>query len=146
MVDVEVAITIRRPRRDVARVMFDPRYDATWIGGVIEAERGGAGPMLRGSTWQRTCRRLWRRRRTGLCVVDFVPDSALEFRADPPLAERTRYTLEGIPEGTIVRIETQRDADGGVRLPAAIGCMLLRRAVIRDLDRLKWLVEAGSIG
>ncbi|HVC60607.1 MAG TPA: hypothetical protein VND19_09640 [Acetobacteraceae bacterium] len=44
MIDVEVAVTIRRPRRDVAAVMFNPRYDTAWIGGVSRVRPSPPGP------------------------------------------------------------------------------------------------------
>jgi hypothetical protein len=145
MLAVEVAITIRRSRRDVGRVMFNPQYDPEWIGGILEVRRAEAGPLRRGSTLERISRCRWRNCVSVFHVVDHVPDRTLEFHAEPPLTQRIRYTLEGIPEGTIARIKAHRAAAGMLRLPAAIDSILLRHAIIRDLDRLKWLVEAGGI-
>ncbi|HEY1936190.1 MAG TPA: hypothetical protein VGG99_29640 [Acetobacteraceae bacterium] len=142
---VEVAITIRRPRRDVGRVMFNPQYDPEWIGGILEVRRAEAGPLRRGSTLERVSRSRWRDCVSVFHVVDHEPDRTLELHADPPVAQRIRYTLEGIPEGTIARIKAHRAAAGMLRLPISIDAMLLRRAIMQDLDRLKWLVEAGGI-
>ena len=145
MIDVEVAVTIRRPRRDVAKVMFNPQYDPEWIGSVLEVQRGDAGPLRQGSAVQRVSRCYWRRCVSMLRVVEHVPDRTLELSGDRPFAQRIRYTLEGIPEGTIARVEVKRAAGGHAPLPAGIAAVLMRRATIRDLDRLKWLVEAGGV-
>jgi len=145
MIDVEVAITIRRPRRDVAAIMFDPQRDAEWIGGVVQVVPSDSGPVRRGTTLERVSRRLGRRFACVLQVVDHVPDRALELRAQQSTGQHIRYTLEGIPEGTIARIQSHLRPAGRWRLTTAVHTALLRRAIIRDLDRLKWLVEAGDV-
>lgn len=144
MAVVEVAITIRCPRRDVARVMFDPRHDSQWIGGIVEVRRTETGPLRRGSAWDRISKSFRRRRVSTLRVEEIVPDRLLALRADTPGKSRIRYTLEGIPEGTIARIELWGGGGSGLRLPASLRGLLLRRSLAGDLDRLKWLVEAGG--
>ncbi len=36
-IDVHPAVLIRRPRADVAALMFDPRHEARWTKGVVSA-------------------------------------------------------------------------------------------------------------
>lgn len=90
-------------------------------------------------------RRRWRRCARVLELVDHVPERSMEVIGQRPCEQRLRYTLEGVPAGTIARIRACRRATGRIRLPAAIRNTLLRRAIIRDLDRLTWLVEAGAV-
>ncbi|WP_373046882.1 hypothetical protein [Vulgatibacter sp.] len=51
-IDVHPAVLIRRPRADVAALMFDPRHEARWTKGVVSSRplhpggpRGTARPL-----------------------------------------------------------------------------------------------------
>ena len=45
-VDVRPVMLIRRPRRDVAAFMFDPRYDLRWTGGITTSRPAQPGPLV----------------------------------------------------------------------------------------------------
>lgn len=144
MIDIEVAVTIRRPRRDVAAVMFNPRYDTAWIGGLVQVRPTTPGPLRLGSRIACVSRFLGRRVADIREVVEHVPDRCVEMTARFPLALRIRYELEGIPEGTIARIRAQGGPTGRLRYVVLALRPLLRRAVVQDLDRLKLLLETGA--
>ena len=143
MIDVEVAVTIRRPRQDVAAVMFNPRYDRAWIGGVVQVRPATPGPLRRGSKIELVLRLLGRRIADIREVLDHEPDRRLEMFASA-FDLRIRYDLEGIPEGTIARISARGRPTGALRFVMPALNPLLRWAVIRDLDRLKSLLESGA--
>jgi|ERR1700721_1452143 hypothetical protein len=143
MIDVEVAVTIRRPRRDVAAVMFDPHYDTAWIGSALHVEPTTSGPLRCGTKITQVSRFLGRRVAELREVVEHVPDRSVEIVAQP-CGLRIRYELEGIPEGTITRIRAQGRPTGSWRFVVGALNPLLRRAVIRDLVRLKALLESGA--
>jgi hypothetical protein len=144
MIDVEVAVTIRRPRRDVASIMFNPRYDTAWIGNVLQARSATPGPLRRGTKITFVSRFLGRRVADVREVVDHEPDRRVEMISRFPLGLRVRYELEGIPEGTIARIHAQGRPTGRLRFVTPALNPLLRWTVIRDLDRLKALLESGA--
>jgi len=48
-VDAHAEVTIDRLRKDVAAVMFDPRCDKLWIGGLVNAFPLTAGLLRKGS-------------------------------------------------------------------------------------------------
>lgn len=144
MIDVEVAVTIRRPRPDVAAVMFNPRYDPAWIGGVLQVRPAPPGPLRHGTKIARVSRLLGRRVADIREVVEHVPDRRVEMVAQFPPGLRIRYELEGIPEGTIARISAWGCPTGRLRFAVPAINPLLRRAVIRDLARLKALLETGA--
>ncbi|MGA3400548.1 MAG: SRPBCC family protein [Acetobacteraceae bacterium] len=144
MIDVEVAVTIRRPRPDVAAVMFNPRYDTAWIGSVLQVRPATPGPLRRGTKIALVSRFLGRRVADIREVVEHVPDRHVEMIARFPLGLRVRYELEGIPEGTIARIRAQGRPTGRLRFVVHAINPLLRRAVVRDLGRLKSLLESGA--
>jgi hypothetical protein len=144
MIYVEVAVTIRRPRSDVAAVMFNPRYDAAWIGAVVAAEPASSEPLRTGATVARITRFLGRRITQRREVVAHAPNRYVELTAAAPLNLRIRYELEGIPEGTIARVRAAGTPRGSLRFLARALTPLLRRAVVRDLGRLKTLLESGA--
>jgi len=144
MIDVEVAVTIRQPRRDVAAVMFNPRYDIAWIGSALQVHPATPGPLRRGSKIALESRFLGRRVTDIREVVDHEPDRRVEMITRFPFRLRVRYELEGIPEGTIARISARGRPTGRLRFVMPALNPLLRRAVIRDLDRLKLLLESGA--
>ena len=144
MIDVEVAVTIRRPRQDVAAVMFNPRYDTAWIGNVMQVRPATSGPFRRGSKIA-TVSRFFGRHVTDIReVVDHEPDRRVEIITRYPFGLRVRYELEGIPEGTIARISARGRPSGRLRFFMPALNLLLRRAVVRDLGRLKTLLESGT--
>ncbi|HTB47532.1 MAG TPA: SRPBCC family protein [Acetobacteraceae bacterium] len=144
MIDVEVAVTIRRPRRDVAAVMFNPRYDTAWIGGMLQVRPATPGPLRRGMKVALVSRVLGRRVANVREVVDHEPDRRVEMIAPVPFGLRIRYDLEGIPEGTIARIRARGRPTGRLRFVGAAINPLLRWSVVRDLERLKVLLETGA--
>jgi hypothetical protein len=144
MIDVEVAVTIRRPRQDVAAVMFNPRFDPAWVGGVVQSRSATPGPLRSGSKIAQVSRFLGRRVADIREVADHVPDRCVELIARVPLGLRIRYELEGIPEGTIARIRAHGCPTGRLRYVVPAINPLLRRAVSRDLGRLKSLLESGA--
>jgi hypothetical protein len=143
-IDVEAALTIRKPRRDVAAVMFNPRYDTAWIGGLVAVHPVPPGPLRHGTRMKRVSRYLGCRFARRLEVVHHVPERAAELTTQKPFPLRWRYELEGIPEGTITRIRAQGGGTGLLRLASPMLSIWLRRGMQRDLLRLKRLLEAGA--
>jgi len=143
-VGAEVAVTIRCPRRDVAAVMFNPRFDTAWIGGLRKSKASSPGPLRNGAKVVRSWRRFGRSLAETSEVVGHVPDRSLEMTTQLPFGLSIRYELEGIPEGTIARICVEGRVTGLLRFAAITFDQLLRSAVVRDLGRLKHLVESGA--
>ena len=136
MIYAEVAVTIRRPRHDVAAVMFDPRYEVGWIGGMMASTSTPPGPLRRGAMIVRELHRFGRRMTEQREVTDYVPERRVETLSRGPWHVHIGYELEGIPEGTIARIIVEGRPPGWARFLAPVIDLMLRRAVIRDLDRL----------
>ena len=124
--------------------MFNPRYDTAWIGGVSRVRPSLPGLPRRGTTIARMSRFLGRRVGDILEVVEHVPGRCVEMIAQSPFGLRIRYDLEGIPEGTIARIHAQGSPPGRWRFVVPAINPLHRRAVIRDLGRLKSLLPSGG--
>lgn len=144
MIYAEVATTIRRPRAEVAAIMFDPRFDPHWVGAEADERQPLAAPLRRGAQVRRRWRLLgWHL--TALCeVTDHVPGRSVEMARRPRPDWWIRYDLEGIPEGVIARIRVKARPSGLARLLAPAVNVLLCRALVRDLDSLKDLMESGG--
>jgi len=140
----EVAVTIRRSRAEVAAIMFDPGYDTAWIGRIRKSAGMTPGPIRLGMKITREWRWFGRNVAETTEVVEHVPDRSLAMTTQLPFGLRIRYALEGIPEGTIARIRAEGRTTGVLRFAARLLNVLLRSAVIRNLQRLKILLESGS--
>jgi hypothetical protein len=85
------------------------------------------------------------RRRTRLMeVVDHEAERRLIMTGVTPPGLHVHYVLEGIPEGTIARIRILHPPSR-LRLLAPVLRARLRIAAVRDLRRLKLLLESGAL-
>ena len=99
MLEVEVAVTIRRSRQEVAMVMFDPRHASAWMGDVRQAHKPARGALRHGDRLER-----FRHGKRIMEVVEHEAERRLILAGVIPPGLRVHYILEGIPEGTIARI------------------------------------------
>lgn len=144
-VAVNPGITIRRHPRDVASVIFDPRYDASWSETIRVVEDGTdaiePGPIQQRAIQQRAIRFLLRDVVVSLRVTGRDPERFIEWQTADPFPVLIRLDLEGIPEGTLVRIRIDAEPDGASGLLRGLVGRRLRRSLIGDLTALKALVE-----
>jgi len=114
------------------------------VGGVLQVRPATPGPLRRGMKVALVSRVLGRRVVDVREVIDHEPDRRVEMIAPIPFGLRIRYELEGIPEGTIARIRARGRPTGRLRFVEAAINPLLRWSVIRNLERLKALLETGA--
>lgn len=133
--EIRPGVTIRRPRREVAAVMLDPRHEASWLETFARVEGEDADPSLR------RVRLLFRPVRATLRVTGYDPERFVEWQADEPWPLFVRQDMESIPEGTLVRIRVRVELTGLARLLRSLVARRLRRSLIADLETLKGLVE-----
>lgn len=144
-IDVQARVTIRRPRADVAAVMFEPRHDMVWTKAVIACRQLTEGPLGPGSRVERTVAFLGREFAYVYEVLESDPDRYLELAVTQPFPMRVRYQLDDAEgEGTIATIHTWGDATGFFRLAAPLMAPMVRKNITRDLERLKAHLEAGG--
>jgi hypothetical protein len=135
-------ITIRRPRREVATIMFDPRQDASWCETFRVIDDDDAAPDD-DEQRERVFRLLLRDIPLQLRIVSSDPERFIEFTADDPIALTMRQDMESIPEGALVRIRLHVTLRGLQCLFAPLIRYRLRRSLIADLEALKALVESS---
>jgi hypothetical protein len=142
-IDIKVAATVRKSRKDVAAIMFDPRFAPAWAR-VLDAKLLSDPPIRVGTRIARVRRRLGR-----LChdiheVTALIPERLLEVRAAKPYPMAIQYELEGIPEGVIATIRASGQPAGLTRLLEPLLRMRLRRQIMGDLYALKRLMETNA--
>jgi hypothetical protein len=91
--ELDVAMTVRKPRRDIASVIFNPHYVSAWTDQVLEMRPLAAGPLRAGSRIARKTRFLGCRFHDVTEVLDHVPGQFLDMVTQRPLAMRLRYSL-----------------------------------------------------
>ena len=101
-VDVKPQILVRRSRPDVAAYMFDPANDLDWTGGITSSRPAQPGPLVAGSTVDRTARFLGRTFTYGYVVTRHDSDRLLELRVERPFPMLVRYELDDAAGGTLV--------------------------------------------
>ena len=143
-VDITAEVLIDRPRAEVAAYMFDPRHDATWTGGLVEAKPLNDGPLAKGAKVERVSKFLGRRFGYVIEVLDHEPERRVEMLTTEPFEMRITYLLDDAAGGrTRTRI---RAAGGGGAFFQVAGPLLSRmvkRSIQNDLEMLKEALEAG---
>ncbi|HEX9104624.1 MAG TPA: SRPBCC family protein [Polyangia bacterium] len=140
--DVRVEVAIARPRAEVAAFMFDPRNDAAWTTGVIEARPRQEGPLRAGARVERVAKFLGRTFAYEYTVTAASGDDFVEMSVNEPFPMHIRYELADAPDGgTVARIHATGEARGFFRVAAPLLNPMVRRSITADLKQLKECVE-----
>jgi Polyketide cyclase / dehydrase and lipid transport len=145
-VDVRPVVVIRRPRRDVAAFMFDPTNDLRWTGGITASTPAQPGPLVTGSTVERTARFLGRTFTYGYIVTQHKPDRMVELKVDRPFPMVVRYELDDDPDGTRVAIHAAGTPGGFFGWATPFMARQVRRSISSDLERLRSCLETPTTG
>jgi hypothetical protein len=124
--------------------MFDPRNDAEWTTGVVEARPLTEGRLRAGSRVERKTRFLGREFSYVYAVVDADDDHFVEIRVDKPFPMQVRYELEDAAGATTARIRARGDAGGFFRLAAPLLAMMVGRSIGADLAALRARLESSG--
>jgi hypothetical protein len=141
-IDVSAEVEIARPRAEVAAFMFDPRNDAIWTTGVVEARALQGGPLRAGAKVERVSKFLGRRLEYLIEVTAADPERFVEMHAREPFEIHVRYELEALEGGrSIARIRTSGGGTGFFRMAAPLLAKMVRRSIANDLENLKAYLE-----
>jgi hypothetical protein len=146
-VDAKAEVVIERPRKDVAAVMFDPKCDKLWIGGLKNVFPQTSGNLKKGAKVERVGDFLNRRFSANVVVIDDEPERFVELSSDEPFEMKVRYDLDDADKGTRVRIRVQSIGEHQYQqMPAAIFAKAVNEAVRNDLQSLKRHLETNGNG
>jgi hypothetical protein len=136
-VDAKAEIVIERPRAEVARIMFDPKCDKLWIGGLSNVFPLTPGTLKKDSRVDRVGNFLGRDYSAKLLVVKDDPEKMLEFSSDEPFEMKIKYQLDDAGEGTRVRLSITGIVDHQYQMPPAVFGKQVNEAIVSDLKKLK---------
>jgi Polyketide cyclase / dehydrase and lipid transport len=140
-VDERPVVLVRRPRRDVAAFMFDPRNDLRWTGGITASRPAQPGPLVKGATVERTARFLGRSFTYGYVVTRHEPDRLVELKVDRPFPMLVRYELDDATDGTLVAIHAVGSPGRFFGWATPLMTRQVRRSITADLERLRACLE-----
>lgn len=143
-IDVTTAITIARPRREVAEFAVDPERIPLWYVNIRSIEWRSEPPLRVGTRLACAAEFLRRRLEYVYEVVEHVPAVRFVMRtAEGPFPMETIYTWRDAGEGaTAMTLRNLGEPAGFSRLLAPMIGLAVRRANGRDLARLKAILEA----
>jgi uncharacterized membrane protein len=145
-VDVQSAIDIKRPVREVARYAADPDNAPLWYVNIKSIEWVTPPPMQVGSRIAFVAHFLGRRVAYTYEIVEFISGVRLLMRtSEGPFPMETTYTWEANPDGTTRMTLRNRGTPAGFAAwfaPVMAGA--IRRANRKDLALLKKRLEGDQ--
>ena len=123
-----------------------PTNATEWYANITSVDWQTPPPVAVGSRMDFVAQFLGRRLAYTYEVVELEPERRLVMRtADGPFPMETTYTWEPAGEGaTRMTLRNRGNPSGFSRVAAPIMERAMRRATIKDLARLKALLEAGE--
>ena len=136
-VDAKAEIVIERPRSEVAKIMFDPKCDKLWIGGLTNVFPLSSGLLKAGSRVNRDGSFQGRQYSAQVLVVKDEAETMLELTSDEPFEMKTKYELEDVDGGTRVKLRVEGIVEHQYKTPPAVFTKLVSESLNEDLKKLK---------
>lgn len=143
-VDVKAEVVIERPRADVAGVMFNPKCDTIWIGGLTHVFPLTPGSLKKGSQVERVGTFMGRGFSAMVDVMRDLPEESIDLTINEPFEMKVRYELKDVPEGTLAKIRLQGMPGDLFQMPASQLSKAIHENITSDLQKLKKHVENGG--
>lgn len=141
-----VNVHISRSAGDVFAVIADVSKNARWSSSAVEGRQTSPGPVGVGTTAREVSTFLGRRIAVDSVVTDFILDQRLAYRTTGgpfPFSGSFDVTAEG--DGARLAAAFEATPAGGFALLGPLFTKFVRRALQRDLARLKRLMEGGEL-
>lgn len=136
-VDVEVEKVFPLQPEEVAAYAGDPTNAPQWYTNIQSVSWRSRPPIAVGSLLDFTAKFLGRRLVYTYRVEALEPGRRLVMRtASGPFPMETTYTWEPVPGGTLMRLRNRGTPRGFSTVAAPMMAKAMRRAMIKDLDRL----------
>jgi uncharacterized protein YndB with AHSA1/START domain len=142
-VDVQCEIEIPRPRAQVAAYAADPDRTTSWYANIKAVEWQTSPPLEVGSRVAFVATFLGRRLAYTYEIRELVPGERLVMStAQGPFAMETTYTWHDAPGGaTRMTLRNRGEPSGFAKVAAPVMARAMRRAMGRDLRRLRAILE-----
>lgn len=144
MVDVQTETVIGRPRAEVAGYAADPGNAPEWYSNIKSVRWETPPPLTVGSRLAFVADFLGRTLEYTYEFTELVPGSSLTMRtAQGPFPMQTTYAWQDAGDGaTRMTLRNTGSPAGFSRLAGLVMAPMMRRAMRKDLARLKRLLEA----
>jgi hypothetical protein len=142
-VDVQCEIEIARPRAEVAAYACDPDHTTEWYANIEGVEWRSPRPLAVGSRLAFVAKFLARRLEYTYEVAEHVPGERFVMRtAQGPFPMETTYAWADAPDGgTRMTMRNRGEPAGFARVGAPMMSAAMRRAMSKDLARLRAILE-----
>lgn len=141
--DVQTAIDIRRPREVVASFAADPDNATAWYVNIRTVEWVTPPPLAVGSRIAFVAQFLGRRIAYTYTVREYVPGVRFVMSTQQgPFPMETTYQWEDAAGGTRMSLRNRGVPSGFSKVTGPAMAAAIRRANIKDLERLKSVLEA----
>ncbi len=140
--DVRTEIVIRRDRAAVAAYAADPGNAPHWYANISSVDWVTAPPLTVGSRVRFVAQFLGRRLAYEYEVRELVPGERLVMStAQGPFPMETTYEWHDVEDGTQMRLRNRGEPSGFARVAAPAMEAAMRRANVKDLRRIKVVLE-----
>ncbi len=143
-VDVKAEVVIERPRAEVAGIMFNPKCDTIWIGGLTNVFPLTPGSLKKGAQVERIGIFMGRAFSAMVDVMRYEPEQLIDMTINEPFEMKIRYELKDVPEGTLAKIRLQGMPGDLFQMPASQLSKAVLENITNDLKKLKKHVENGG--
>jgi hypothetical protein len=136
------SVTIGRPIDEVAPFAAEPSNAPQWYVNIDSVRWNTEPPLTVGSQVDFVARFLGRRLQYTYEVVEYVPQTRFVIcTAEGPFPMETTYTWTADGSGTTMTLRNRGEPSGFSRVVAPLLATAMRRANLKDLQRLKALLE-----
>jgi uncharacterized membrane protein len=145
MVDVQVETVINRPRDHVAEYAGNPDNAPQWYSNIKSVEWQTRPPMTVGSKLAFSARFLGRTLDYVYEIIELLPGQRLVMRtAQGPFPMQTTYAWTPEAAGSTRMVLRNTGSPAGFsKLAGAVMAPMMRRAMRKDLRKLKELLESS---
>jgi uncharacterized protein YndB with AHSA1/START domain len=142
-VDVLCEIEIPRPRAQVAAYASDPNKTTSWYANIKAVEWETPPPLAIGSRLAFVATFLGRRLTYTYEIRELVPGERLVMStAQGPFPMETTYTWQDAGDGaTRMTLRNRGEPAGFAKVGAPMMARAMRRAMTKDLERLRGILE-----
>ena len=147
MATVDLTVTIARPVADVYRVLTTPELTPRWSANAIEEHVTTPGPIAIGSRRRATVRRFGGgTTENEIEVTAIEPERSVAVRSvEAPVPFTSCWTFTPVDTGTRLDWRWDFALSGWMRPFDGLLGPMLARTFRRDLDRLRSMMEAGTL-
>lgn len=142
MVDVEVQAVFSSSVEAVSSYACDPSHAPTWYVNIQSVEWLTAPPVQVGSQMAFVAHFLGRRLAYTYEVTELVPGERMVMRtAEGPFPMQTTYVFVAEGTGSRMTLRNQGEPKGFSRLMAPLMARMMRRAMTKDLAKLREILD-----